>query len=99
MAWVGWPAAWECVAVKPGDLPPTRANLIGTVVWAVLLGFSAVVNGVLSWRRGDSFIALASAAQLLATLAFVALTVARWRRRKLSPVPGQAVLAGPLTWP
>ena len=81
MAWVGWPATWKCEPVKANDLPPTRANLMATAVWAVLLGFSAVVNGVLSWRRGDSFTAWASAAQLLATLAFVALTVARWRRR------------------
>jgi len=31
--------------------------LIGTVVWAVSLSFSAVVEGVLSWQRGDTFIA------------------------------------------
>ena len=82
MARVGWPATCECAAVKPNDLPPTRVNLIGTVVWAVLLSFSAVVNGVLSWQGGDSFIAWASAAQLLVTLSLVALTVARWRKRR-----------------
>jgi membrane protein DedA with SNARE-associated domain len=69
--------------VKPSVLPPTSANLIGTVIWAVLLSFSAVVNGVLSWQRGDTFVAWASAAQLLVTLALMALTVAR--RRKPRP--------------
>ncbi len=73
-------ATCQSDAVKPSDAPPTRANLIGTVVWAVLLSFSAVVNGVLSWQRGESFAAWASAAQLLVTLVFVALTVARWRK-------------------
>ncbi len=82
MARVGWPATCECDAVKPNDLPSTRANLIGTVVWAVLLSFSAVVNGVLSWQRGDSLIVWASAAQLFVTLALVALTLARWRKRR-----------------
>jgi hypothetical protein len=70
MAWVGWPATWVSEAVKPSDLQSTRANLIGTVVWAVLLSFSAVVNGVLSWQRGDSFVGWASAAQLSVTLAW-----------------------------
>lgn len=66
--------------MKPSDLPPTSANLIGTVVWAVLLSFSAVVNGVLSWQRGDTFIAWASAAQLMVTLTLMALTVAKWTK-------------------
>lgn len=79
-AWEAWPATCECDSVKPSDLPPTRANLIGTVVWAVLLSFSAVVKSVLSWQRGDTFIAFASAAQLLVTLVIVALIVARWRK-------------------
>lgn len=74
--------------MKPSDLPPTSANLIGTVVWAVLISFSAVVNGVLSRQRGDTFIAWASAAQLLVALALMALTVAKSRkpRRHLSLV-------------
>lgn len=68
--------------MKSSDRPPTSANLIGTVVWAVLLSFSAVVNGVLSWQRGDTPITWASAAQLLVTLALMALTVAKWRKRR-----------------
>ena len=80
MAGVGWPVTCGYDAVKSSDLPPTRANLIGTAVWAVLLSFSAVVNGVLSWQRGDSFIAWASAAQLSVTLVLMALTVARGRK-------------------
>jgi hypothetical protein len=80
MVWERWPATCEGDAVNSSDLPPTRANLIGNVVWAVCLSFSAVVNGVLWWQQGDSFIAWASATQLSVTLAFVTLTVARWRK-------------------
>lgn len=72
MAWEGWPTSCKGDVVKPSDLYPTRANLIGTVVWTVLLSLPAVVNGVLSWQRGDSFIVWASAAQLLVTLVLVA---------------------------
>lgn len=82
MAWLCWLAACECNTVNQSSLSPTKSNLIGTVVWAILLSFSAVINGVLSWHRGDPFIAWASAAQLLVTLSFLALTVARWRKRR-----------------
>jgi O-antigen/teichoic acid export membrane protein len=50
--------------------------------WAILLSFSAVVNGVLSWQRADAFIAWASLAQLIVTLTYLCWTVVRWRRRK-----------------
>lgn len=62
--------------------PSNQDNLIGTVVWAVFLSFSAVVDGGLSWQRRDSFIAWASATQLLVTLAFAGLTVVMRRKRR-----------------
>jgi hypothetical protein len=83
----------------PRDLSPTREDLIGTVVWAVLLSFSVVVDGILSWQRGDTVLPRRPApAGLLVTLVFVTLTLARWREPRHHLSRGQALLAGPLIW-
>jgi hypothetical protein len=82
MAWLCSLSACKCDAVKQSSLSPTKSNLTVTVFWAILVSFSAVINGVLSWQRGDSFIVWASAAQPMVTLSLLGLTVARWRKRR-----------------
>jgi len=68
--------------VTPNNPPPTKAKLIGTATLAILLGFSAVVNGVLSLGGGDAFSAWGSLVQLVVSLALLIWTLVRWRKRR-----------------